>query len=273
MNIKVRQIYFEKEQADKVSENCVPYYNPSNSKSDLFLEYGVILKSYFDGFYKQGDLAGVLSWRFSQKARKSEKDFFDFIRQNPGYDVYFLNPFFEQVVMYDSVWKQGDKTNHPGLMEITDSIFEKVGYDFKTSEVTNSVADTLYCNYWIGTPSFWEKYIEFTKPIHDYIAENDQDHEIMGKLKSIAPYHYPVTYIPFIMERLFSTLLWKDKTIKSLGYQYTPLEVATLINELRGYEYAYKKIDIWYNKFHRSKTIQLLKIIRGFFVKSKKSKQ
>lgn len=24
MNIKVRQIYFEKEQADKVSENCVP---------------------------------------------------------------------------------------------------------------------------------------------------------------------------------------------------------------------------------------------------------
>lgn len=272
MNIKVRQIYFEKEQADKVSENCVPYYNPSNSKSDLFLEYGVILKSYFDGFYKQGDLAGVLSWRFSQKSRKSERIFFDFIRQNPGYDVYFLNPFFEQVVMYDSVWKQGDKTNHPGLMEITDLIFEKVGYDFKTSDVSNSVADTLYCNYWIGTPSFWEKYIAFTKPIHDYIAENDQDHEIMGKLKSIAPYHYPVTYIPFIMERLFSTLLWKDTSIKALGYQYTPLEVATLINELRGYEYAYKKIDIWYNKFHRSKTIQLLKIIRGFFVKSKKSK-
>lgn len=268
MNIKIRQIYFNKDQTSKVSEKCIPYYNPSDSEANLFLEYSVIRKSYLDGFYKEGDLAGVLSWRFFEKARKTEAQFIDFILKNPGYDVYFLNPFFEQVTMYDSVWKHGE-ANHPGLWEIADSIFEKIGYGFKVSEILNSKSDTLYCNYWIGTPAFWEKYMAFTKPIYDYILENSQDQEIVSKLKSNAPYHYPVTFTPFLMERLFSTLLWKDKTIKSLAYEYTPLEVATLINELRGYEYAYKKIDIWYNRFNRSKTIQFLKFIRSFFMKLK----
>jgi hypothetical protein len=268
MNIKVRQIYFSKEQVSKVSENCFPFYNTSDFESDLFLEYSVILKSYLDGFYKEGDLAGVLSWRFFEKARKTEYEFFEFIRKNPGYDVYFINPFMEQVTMYDSVWKQGG-TNHPGLLEIADSIFQKLGYGFKASDVKNTSADTLYCNYWIGSPAFWEKYIGFTKPIHDYILENKNDTEIVDKLKSNAPYHYPVSYIPFLMERLFSTLLWKDSSIKYLAYEYSQLEIANLINELRGYEYAYKKIDVWYNLFHQNIIIRFLKNIRNILLKIK----
>ncbi|HRG77338.1 MAG TPA: hypothetical protein PLX69_22455 [Leptospiraceae bacterium] len=268
MNIKVRQIYFSKEQVSKVSENCFPYFNTSDFESDLFLEYSVILKSYLDGFYKEGDLAGVLSWRFFEKARKTESEFFEFIRKNPGYDVYFINPFMEQVTMYESVWKQGG-TNHPGLLEIADSIFQKLGYGFKASDVKNTSADTLYCNYWIGSPAFWEKYIAFTKPIHDYILENKNDTEIVDKLKSNAPYHYPVSYIPFLMERLFSTLLWRDPSIKYLAYEYSPLEIANLINELRGYEYAYKKIDVWYNLFHRNIIIRFLKNIRNILLKIK----
>ncbi len=70
MNIKVRQIYFRKEQVSKISENCFPYYNTSDFESDLFLEYSVILKSYLDGFFKEGDFAGVLSWRFLRKREK-----------------------------------------------------------------------------------------------------------------------------------------------------------------------------------------------------------
>ncbi|MBK9501207.1 MAG: hypothetical protein IPO06_17925 [Leptospiraceae bacterium] len=146
-------------------------------------------------------------------------------------------------------------------------MFKKLGYGFKASDVKNTAADSLYCNYWIGNTAFWEKYIAFTKPIHDYILENKNDQEIVDKLKSNAPYHYPVSYIPFLMERLFSTLLWKDSSIKYLAYQYSPLEIANLINELRGYEYSYKKINVWYNLFHENKLIRFLKYIRKILLK------
>jgi hypothetical protein len=47
------------------------------------------------------------------------------------------------------------------------------------------------------------------------------------------------------------------------------LEIANLINELRGYEYAYKKIDVWYNLFHQNIIIRFLKNIRNILLKIK----
>jgi hypothetical protein len=244
MHILAKQIFFKDEQRSFLSPACIPYFN-ARAEEDLFLEYSVILRLFEQDFPAQADYTGVFSWRFAEKTRIAPLDFFSFCRNNPGYDVYFINPFPEQTKLYSNVWEQGEKS-HCNLKKVAQNLFDELQYDINIDDIANDDATTLFSNYWIGNAFFWERYIRFTRPIYEYIRDNST-RPLVSDLKSLAPYHYPVSYIPFVMERLFSTLLWKDQTIKAKPYLYSEHQMAALITELRVYEYGYKK---YFQKFN-----------------------
>lgn len=247
MNILVKQIYFRKEQAKHLSPSCSPFFNEVH-EDNLFLEYSVILHLFRQKFHEKADYTGVFSWRFQDKTRVSPGEFFAFCRHHPGYDVYFINPFPEQTHLYRSVWEQGEKC-HANLKAIAQDLFDELDYGIDVDAIRNDETNTLFSNYWIGNVSFWERYIEFTKPVYDYISKN-KDNNLVKNLKATAPYHYSVSYIPFLMERLFSTLLWKEGSISRLPYTYSLEQIASLISDLRVYEYGYKK---YYQKYNTLK--------------------
>lgn len=226
MKIRIRQIYFSDEQIPMLCKKFEPYNNSLFPENSHWYEYGVIRNSYEEKFHLSADFTGIFSWRFEQKTGILGKDFIKFIRDNPKYDVYFINPFPAEELTYPNIWLQGEKS-HPGLIEIGNQIFRKLGKDIQLEKINLGPENIAYSNYWVGNASFWRKYMNFTLPIAKLI---ETDTEIRSKILSKAKYHYDAPYLPFFMERLFSTFLVLNANIQSKKFYYS--------NEKLNHKYA-----------------------------------
>jgi hypothetical protein len=227
--ISAKQIYFKQDQEKFLSSSCTPFFNNSQSP---FLEYEVIINSYKSKEFELYDYFGIISWRFFEKTLMMPETFFSYVIDNPGYEVYFINPFPEQAILYNNVWEQGAISHSLELKNVMNKILKEVGYNFQVEDVNLQPEKILYCNYWFGNPIFWEKYIQFTQPIYNFIQYN-KNSELVNFVNKRARYHYNVSFIPFIMERLFSTFLWYDSSIKYKAYIFSEIEIAKLIVKLR----------------------------------------
>lgn len=87
-------------------------------------------------------------------------------------------------------------------------------YDIDLFSIKNDVSNTAYCNCWVGNELFWEKYMAFTLPIYYYILYESPLDLRNTFLKKRADKKINAPYFPFIFERLFSTLLVVDPSIK-----------------------------------------------------------
>ncbi len=217
---KIFQIFYNEVSKKKIDPSFTPY---DNSKGDAkWFEYGVFRDNYLNGEFKKNEYTGFLSWKFQQKTGITGYEFLEFIRKNPGYDVYFINPFQLYTNRFKNVWDSGEYS-HPGLKEIVNSIFQKIGYKIDLDKIVNSHEDSLYCNYWVGNLRFWNLFMEFCEPIFTYI-ESSGDSFIEERILREADAVIDATFIPFIMERMFSTLLFLHKgKIKSIPYTYKSL--------------------------------------------------
>lgn len=215
--MKIHQIYYSSETKEQCDEAFIPYDN-SQSKEPEWREYAVFREHYLNNAHKKTKYCGILSWKFNQKTNISGKEFLTFIENNPGYDVYFINPWPDLADVFNNVWQQGEIWHH-GLIMKTQKIFDRLGYNIDLSAVRNDERDTLYCNYWVGNADFWERYMEFTLPVYNelkYRLTSSEYHQFHKTDQQASG----ASVIPYIMERMFSTLLWRDPSIKALGYQY-----------------------------------------------------
>jgi len=190
--------------------------SPENEKREiahmqrLFREYK---------WNKDGDqYLGLFSPKFNDKSGLSGKEFIHWIKSNPGYDVYFINPFPQLEYFHYNVWEQGEYW-HPGLKELADSLFKAANLDIQTQSLPKNNIDTLlYSNYWVGNRRFWEEYMRF---IDKLMVAIDGLESIDRKRFFSQTLHYtPATFFPFIFERMFSTFLCIQKNLKSLSYSY-----------------------------------------------------
>lgn len=210
-SIAIYQIFYKKKQQYFLEDPFIPYDN-SDSFAPMLCEYGVFKKIFDASVHKQYGHVGAVSWKFKRKTALSGNQFFDFIKRNPGYDVYFVNPFPRETI-HHSVWTQGD-LHHSEITALTQSILMQLKYDIDLFSVKNDVSNTAYCNYWVGNELFWEKYMAFTLPIYYYILYESPLDLRNTFLKKRADKKINAPYFPFIFERLFSTLLVVDPSIK-----------------------------------------------------------
>lgn len=216
--LNIYQIYYKEEQISKLEKPFKPFFNSSETGKKWF-EYFVFLNQFENRKDWSNRLTGFLSWKFGMKTAIKGEDFIHFINSNPGKDVYLVNPFYIESLMYKSQW-EGAEYHHPGIMELTEYIFDKIGYDKKVLYKVQDLNEQLYANYWVGTEKFWIKYINYTKPIYEFI-ENNQDKWFQEKLMNRADNEIDAPYIPFIMERLFSLVLLNDTSIQFASYKYS----------------------------------------------------
>lgn len=218
MRTQIGQIYYDASQLPLLDPAFTPYDNTANENRE-FAEYHIFEKEYNTGKIADGALTGYVSWKFGDKTRLAGSSFLKFIVANPGYDVYFINPFPMQMKFFRNLWLQGE-FYHPGILELSQRIFEHAGYAIDLAAEVQTKKTALYCNYWVGSKIFWDKYMAFIAPIIEVLRGGLGAAE-KEKLHSIADRGNNFSYIAFIIERVFSTLLNHDKTIRYLAYPHS----------------------------------------------------
>ena len=224
MNIAVYQIEY--------SDTVVGAFDPAFQKYDCRnnpepekREVAHMLRFFEEGEWKKrGDhYFGLVSPKFSSKARISGRQFIDWIAAHPGYDVYFINPFPHLEYLHFNVWTQGECW-HPGLSSQANTLFARAGLDIKVETLPRNTASTLlYSNYWVGNEKFWRRYTAFVRKIMqavDTMACTEKK-----QLLARAPHYAAASFFSFVLERLFSTFLTLGMEMKPLPYAYTDEEM------------------------------------------------
>jgi len=216
--LKLYQIYYKEEQILHLDSAFLPYNNIENLASKEG-EFYIFLKEYMNGNIKNGDITGYLSWKFNSKSQIKGEDFKNFIENNPGNDLYFVNPFSFNTYIYYNTWIQGESC-HNGIIDLIKDIFNKVGYDSNLIiNQRHSINNSMFCSYFAGSKNFWDRYITWMKPIYDYIKSNNDiifQHKMFNMDLGVG-----LGYFPYIMERLINVFinLPENSDLKAIRYK------------------------------------------------------
>lgn len=164
------------------------------------------------------EVCALLSPEYSQKTHVTAHEIRDFIKKNPGFDLYLLDPFHITAYAYYNVWTQGERW-HLGLIDVANELLRLSGYNLDVSTFPRQLPAVVnYCNYWAGTSQFWDTYINFLKPMVEVIKK---DKKSGGVFYQTTRYNKKVgdfKFIPFVLERMLSTFLSLNPHIKVIRY-------------------------------------------------------
>lgn len=202
MNLGFYQICWNVDQLTNTPEGMLSWDNSANSRPDLF-EYYTLDKIFREKVYLLHDYCGAVSPKFESKCDIKSVKFLNWIKANPGYDLYIINPYPQLYQKYRSVWTQGEAKHH-GVIDLTEKMLKDL-FNYEGSLADFPVIPPeawSFCNYWVGNKKFWETYLPFLNKCHQYCEENK-------KL-----YFQPTLYkkqsaimFTFIIERLLTTFL------------------------------------------------------------------
>jgi hypothetical protein len=204
MAVRIHQIFYADDQRAALDPAFIPYDNRANPRPE-WREYHVFRTEWLAGRCGVGDVTGFLSWKFGAKTGIAGRAFVEFIERNPGHDVYLVNPHRVEPRPFTGIWQQAE-VHHPGITGLAQRILDAVGVTVDLTTLSQPREQILFCNYWAGTRRFWDEYMAFCEPVHHQIREklNSADRAIAW---SRADREIDAPYVPFIMERLFSTFL------------------------------------------------------------------
>ena len=202
--IAIHQIFYDDRQRSRLDPAFRPFDNRANPAPD-WREYHVFRSEYFGGRVAADAITGYVSWKFKRKARIPGPAFINFIARHPGADVYCVSPPGLEPRSFRNVWLQGEH-HHPGILHLARQVFRRVGIDCDPETVEMPASRMLYCNYWAGTRRFWDQYVAFCEPVRNCLLHGLEPAD-RRLLHARADAVIDACFIPFIMERLFSTLL------------------------------------------------------------------
>jgi hypothetical protein len=218
--INVYQLYYRTPQARILDPAFIPQDGTENPAPELYEIYW-LFHLYASGKALVGDYCGLMSWKFFPKTRVSGKNFLSFIRANTGYDVYFINPFPFIAYLFYNAWEQGNHC-HPGIIPLAQGLVDKAGYPLSITNMGRNNHETLlFCNFWVGNTTFWQRYIAFLDPLFRAALSGDNGNGQNRFFEVTRHRKRPTPFFPFIFERLFSTFLLHNPDIRALPYEYS----------------------------------------------------
>lgn len=204
-----------------------PAFLPNDGRRNArthYRELGLFLRFYHAGRHEEAEYTGIFSPRFGAKTRLGGADLHRFIAAHPGQDVYFVNPFPQNGYYSFNVWAHGEYS-HPGIVRLAQALFDRAGIGFDLASMGRNAPDTLlYSNYWVGNQRFWDRFMDLNVRLLDAL-DSLPEAERAGYFALDPAYHEPVPVLPFIFERLFSTLLLMDPSIRALGWRHGRAEL------------------------------------------------
>ena len=220
-NTKIFQIYFKPELVAHCDPAFTPLDNTENPRPEL-REWYVWDKEHENILAQELDYWGFVSWKFQEKTGLTGEQAFDFINNNPGYDVYLFNPCIVNEAVFANSWEQGD-IHHPNISGIGNTFFAKLGYeDIDVKSIILDRNKTVFANYVVGNQKFWTKFMEFSRNL---FTEADKDpgfkQQVFGEGLSNYAHDRSLPNFTFLIERLIPTFL-ELEDLTSIGYKHLP---------------------------------------------------
>jgi hypothetical protein len=233
LNTKIFQIYFKPELKLECDPLFTPLDNTANPRPEL-REWDVWDREHENILNENLDLWGYVSWKFKEKTGLTGAQVMSWLADNPGYDVYLLNPCIVNEALFANSWEQGDM-HHPNISAIGNTFLTKIGY--KDIDVKSMLLDrntTVFANYVVGSRVFWSGFMEFSRRLFTE-AELDPEfkQQVFGAGLSNYAHDQTLPNFTFLIERLLPTYI-ELENINALGYKYTPETVLEKYREVFG---------------------------------------
>ncbi len=209
--VRIFQIYYRPEQRQFLDPAFEPYNNEGDNNP--LLEFNVFRKLSESSLVSDVDLWGALSWKFKTKTGLTGEKLKHIIAENPGYDLYYCNPYPELEGLYQNLWIQGE-TTHPNFLILCKEYL-------LASEVNPQVLNQLVpskmfvtSNYFVANKRFWRDYLRY---IDERLSKAEKALSPTARALIHSPaadsrnLHSGATYLPFIVERLLGVYLSEHK--------------------------------------------------------------
>ncbi|PTB20713.1 hypothetical protein C9I57_12910 [Trinickia symbiotica] len=186
---------------------------------EAWREFRIIIDFYRKGLYQRDRFTGIFSPKFQLKSLISGDEFIDFVRRNDDADVCLFNPYPSTNFLSFNVWMHGEAF-HPGLTSKAQALLDICGIGWDIASVPRHTASTLcYSNFWVGTPGFWDMYVGMIlDPIARFLEENPE-HPVAIDVLQATTHYTSAPFLPFIVERLFTTFLSINPQIKVVAHE------------------------------------------------------
>ncbi|MCA7085483.1 hypothetical protein K7G19_17995 [Cupriavidus sp. DB3] len=190
----------------------------SDNARPAWRELQLLIALYREGTYLRHGLTGLFSPKFALKARMPGQRFLEFAQAALEADVVFINPFPQIGYWSYNVWVQGEGA-HPGLTCAAQKLLDASGVALHVRETPRHGPGTLaYCNFWVGSARFWERYVGgVLEPIARFL-ETEPEHPAALEVMRDTAHTDAAPYLPFIVERLFSTFLSQNDDLRVRPY-------------------------------------------------------
>lgn len=183
----------------------LPLQLPDNSHA-AWREVRILVDFYRRGDHLKADKTGIFSPKFGLKTKVPAQTFLDFAESNREADVCIINAFPTIPYYSYNVWMQGE-ANHPGLCEVAQALLDAVGIQWDLSATPRQTDVLCYSNFWVGTPEFWEGYVSGVLNRIALYLEGNPDSAVARAVMGETWHTDAAPFLPFIVERLFSTYL------------------------------------------------------------------
>lgn len=202
----------------------LPLVRAGNSRPE-WREFKILIDMYRNGDHLQHDYTGLFSPKFTLKSKISGAKFLEFVQSHADSDVCFINPFPQLAYWSYNVWMQGEQA-HPGLIAATQTLLDASGLDWAIADTPrHGPASLAYCNFWVGSRRFWDEYVGGTLlPIANFLEANPS-HESARAVMVDTKHTDPAPFLPFIVERLFSTYISLHPELSRSAYPFSTEEI------------------------------------------------
>jgi hypothetical protein len=203
----------------QVEKNFLPLVVRDNSQAG-WREFKLFVDMYRAGEHRSHEYTGIFSPKFRLKSRITGTAFARFAQNQTGADVCFINPFPQIAYWSFNVWMQGEHA-HPGLARAAQSLLDACELDFDIDCTPRQGPGLLsYSNFWVGSERFWEEYVGGVLVRIAEFLEKNPGHEVTHKVMEDTTHTDPAPFLPFIVERLFSTYISQRPDLKIAAYRH-----------------------------------------------------
>ncbi len=197
----------------------------------VWRELWALCEMYRQGVHLRHAFTGLLSPRFGEKTGLRGSDVIAYLEAHCDSQVCFFSPVPQLPYIYFNLWDHGEH-NHPGIVRRADQLLSASGVGLTIDlRRRHGPSVSCYSNYWVGTAAFWEAYVGgVLVPIATFL-EQHPDHPAACAVMDEAEYEVPAAYLPFIIERLFTTFLDQHSEIPRVAWLRDP--VAASLHEVQ----------------------------------------
>lgn len=214
MKANIYQIYYDEKTKGLIDPGFLPFDNLANPRGD-WREYWAIRNFFLNNSLNEDELYGFFSPAFRNKTHLSAQQVHAFIEQNPGRDVYTFSPFIQDAACYLNVFEQGNRY-HPGHLEVVQAFLKDIALDIDLETFPMTFRSTVYCNYIVAKPKFWQTWFALTERIFDICEAGET--ELATLLVSLTIYRLPVGMKVFLVERIASLVLALSPELSVCSY-------------------------------------------------------